>query len=551
MVPKARRHPRFGRSSAPRIGAPSKQTTTPLASPAPSGGMNIYDSLAAMAPNDAIYSYNILPGEYGFRTRKGYREWVTGIGGTDPILTLIPYEGQASADDRLFATTVDGIYDVSSTANNPTIKFSFSSASGNAGYGVFAGYNNDNGDDYLFYADEVNGLHEYDPSTGNWTATTAITGVTETNLVFVVEHKNRLWFVERNTSDAWYLATGAKAGAATKFALGNKFTRGGHLKGIYKWSLDGGDGIDDLLVFVSSAGEVAIYKGTDPASATTWQSIGTWFVGRVPTSRKIAHIIGGELHILSTYGLISMQDLVNGVDSQKATGQNTIARKITRAIRSDFSRNTSLTSLVWDIVAIPSEGSLALVRPYVAGTTPLQYVFNFTSSAWGYWRGLPITCGAEWKGTFYFGDGVGNIHYLVSSLDGVARNGTGGDPVEFSFLTAYSDLGAPGVIKRPHIVHPRFFSDTGVEPAYAVKILFDYSINEPSLSYETPGDTGAIWGTATWDSSIWGGSSELFSRPIGVSGMGYVMALAVKGSTEDLLTYLDSLVYTETGGLLL
>lgn len=547
-----RKHPRFARSSRATVSVPEQPRTTPLAAPAPSGGVNNYDSLKDMAATDAIYSYNILPGEYGFRTRKGYREWVTTLGGvTNPVRTIIPYEGQASADDKLFVTTVLGIYDASSTAASPAIDTAFGTQTGNAGYGTSAGYNNDNGDDFLFYADEVNGLYYYNPATNTWAVAADITGVSEANLVFVVEHKNRIWFVERDTSNAWYLGTGVKGGAATKFALGNKFTRGGHLKGIYKWSLDGGDGIDDLLVFVSSAGEVSIYKGTDPASAATWQHVGTWFIGRVPTSRHLAQTIGGELHLLSAYGLISMQDLVNGVDSAKITGQNTIARKITRALRYDMSSNSSLADYRWDLVSVPSEGSMVITRPYDADETQIQYVFNFTSSAWGYWRGVPINCGAEWKGTFYFGDDAGNVHYLTGSLDGVVRAGTGGDPIEFSFLTAYSDLGAPGMLKRAQLVRPRFFSENGVEPSYSAKVLFDYQINEPVLTLEAASGGGSGWDSGLWDSDVWGGQSVLYSRFIGASGYGYDLALAIRGETEDITTYLDSLVYAEQGGAFL
>jgi hypothetical protein len=45
------------------------------------------------------------------------------------------------------------------------------------------------------------------------------------------------------------------------------------------WSIDAGIGIDDYAAFISDQGEVALYKGSDPTSATTWALVGTFWVG--------------------------------------------------------------------------------------------------------------------------------------------------------------------------------------------------------------------------------------------------------------------------------
>ena len=37
------------------------------------GGVNALDPLIAMPPQDCIYTYNLLPSEYGLRLRQGYR----------------------------------------------------------------------------------------------------------------------------------------------------------------------------------------------------------------------------------------------------------------------------------------------------------------------------------------------------------------------------------------------------------------------------------------------------------------------------------------------
>ena len=653
-----RKRPTRGKFT-PCVGGQAQPVLNSLTSPAPIQGVNLFDSLADMSPRDAVYAYNIGPAEYGFRTRRGYQEHCTDMGSAgNAVRTLIPFEGESSSDDKLFAATVLGLYDVTASADNPAIDTSFGTQSGNAGYGVYEAYNNDNGDHFLFYADEVNGLYEYDGGAGTWAVSADITGVSESNLVFVTEHKDRLWFVERDTADAWYLAVGTKGGAATKFSLGNKFKRGGHLKGIFKWAVDGGDGPDDLLVFVSSAGEVAIYQGTDVSAATSWSSVGTWFIGQTPDSRRICENIGGEMHIISTMGLISLSDLVRGLSIQQLTGQQSLSKRITRAIRNDmvndnddftwdivpipsegsvlvlrpysidanaiqyvfsfsypgwtywrglpmqccvewkgtvyfgdgsgnvhkminsldgvvragtggspvkFSFLTAYSDLdapgivvindnddfTWDIVPIPSEGSVLVLRPYSIDANAIQYVFSFSYPGWTYWRGLPMQCCVEWKGTVYFGDGSGNVHKMINSLDGVVRAGTGGSPVKFSFLTAYSDLDAPGITKQVHLVRPRFFSENGDPPAFNAQVCYDYQIAEKHLYIPASTSvTAGVWDTGLWDDAVWGGDATPDSRLIGTSGMGQVVALAIKGECKDRTTYLDSSLYGKAGGLL-
>jgi hypothetical protein len=123
----------------------------------------------------------------------------------------------------------------------------------------------------------VNGLDSprlYDGAT--WTAITgvstpAITGVTTTTLANVLLFKHRIWFIQKNTLKAWYLPTDSVGGVAQ--ALRPKRRRdasGGYLVDMEAWTIDAGYGADDNLAFITSTGEVIVYRGTDPASAATW-----------------------------------------------------------------------------------------------------------------------------------------------------------------------------------------------------------------------------------------------------------------------------------------
>jgi hypothetical protein len=56
------------------------------------------------------------------------------------------------------------------------------------------------------------------------------------------------------------------------------------------------------LVFVTDQGEVMVYRGTDPSSASTWALIGIWIVG-APIGNRCLMKYGGDLLVLTLDGL--------------------------------------------------------------------------------------------------------------------------------------------------------------------------------------------------------------------------------------------------------
>ena len=84
--------------------------------PAPIMGMDTVSAGVTMPPGYSIYSYNLIGGEYGLRSRLGWREWVIGLDG-EQVRSLLPFTGSTSggSNNRLFACTESGIWDVSSS----------------------------------------------------------------------------------------------------------------------------------------------------------------------------------------------------------------------------------------------------------------------------------------------------------------------------------------------------------------------------------------------------------------------------------------------------
>lgn len=517
----------------------------------PSGGMNNSVPLAKMSGEFMPYCYNIFSSEEGVTTRQGYREWVTGLGAQ--VRTLIPYHAvtESGSDDKLFAVTPDGFYDVTASAASPAISVSFGTTTGRAGFGNYIQYTNDAGDKRILYADGANGLYVYTPGSG-WALETAITGLTEADVRYVAQHKLRIWLAVKDSAKAWYLGVGAYTGAATEFNFAAQFPNGGYIVGMWNWTVDGGAGVDDLFVVLSSSGDVVVYQGEDPSSASTWTIKGKWNIGTLPAGRNLGVSIGGELHLLSTYGLVSMNDLLRGVPVDRITGQTSLAKNIVLAIRNDMVDRDD--SEGWGFYNNLSNGFVLLTRPVVSDTdTPLQYVFNVATNAWGMFRDVPMICGASYNGVFYFGDRFGVVHYFTSgsdSLDGVARAGTGGDPVNFSFLTSFEDWGEPATFKIGQFVRPTFIAPSGTVPSYTAKILYDYNLSEFNNT-ATPGAiSGDVWDTATWDNGVWEGANSVGYTTAGASGMGRVCAVAIRGDASYRTKLIDMEVMFTAGGQL-
>ncbi len=293
--------------------------------PAPVGGLNAVDAASAMPPTDAVQAFNLVAAEYGMRSRLGWREWCTTLTGLadNLVRSVLPFAGSTTAKNRLFATTSTGIWDVSASSVSPSRVLTFGTQTGDAGYGncttvvTSAGH-------FLLYADEVNGLHAYTESSDTWAAVTMggggtqISAVDPASICFVTVFKSRVWMVEKSTARAWYLAAGAIYGAATSFNMAGRFRAGGALRGLWSWTYDGGAGLDDSLVAVSDGGDVAVYQGTDPSSASTFGLRGAWYVGALPAGRNIATNFGGDLLLLSRTGVVPMSKLTVGGDTDRS-----------------------------------------------------------------------------------------------------------------------------------------------------------------------------------------------------------------------------------------
>jgi hypothetical protein len=513
--------------------------------PAPVGGIDAVTSIMEMNPTDALYAYNVDFTQQGPKVRNGSQQWATAVSGTGGVRTVISVRGAgtAGAQDFLFACTASGIYDCSASTSSPTLVVTFGITSGNAGYCEYDFATNAAGDVLLMVCDEANGYYTFDCSTSTWVKVTAgaggtqVSGVDPATFVSVRVFGAFIHFVQGGTGLSWLSSTpGAPYGAMSSLGWGNKFAHGGNLNNLYVFTYGSALGTYTYLIGIGDAGDVLAYQGINPFAAATWTLAGEWFVGDLPAGRRSCTNYGGDLAILSAYGIIQISSLFLQKDIEDPTAY--LDKKIAPALAADFNLLSALRGFAF--VAWPAKNSLIVTEPLVAGVTKKQWVYNLATNAWSVYNGLDFQCGAFWHGNLYVGTSAGTLIKMIGTQDGVLLNGTGGVAINFGLLGAFQQGKHTGVNKIIDLVRAYFLTD--VPLSFQTFVRYDFDVSDLALGsvsfISTPASGG--WDAGVWDMAIWagGGTPTPQIAAQGAVGVGKWAAIGILGATKGDTTLL-------------
>jgi hypothetical protein len=508
-----------------------------------------------MPESDAVNLVNWIPDTFGVRCRKGYREWAINFPGGAAVKSLLTYlpatatfPGGAfltvpnSLPGKTFAATDTAIYEITSSTSAPASSKVLSGAT-DAGWLASTMFANTSGS-YLAVTSEADGYFYYNGTA--WTTPT-LTGVSASALVYVTSWKRRLLFVERNTTNLWYLAADAIAGTATKFDLGPLFPNGGSLSFLTSWTIDAGEGIDDYLVAVSSAGDVIVYKGTDPASATDFSLAGRWFIGQIPVGRRGYMQYGGDLLLLSTQGVFPLSVLSSQGAARMLGEQNEYSKLVRYPLGKDL--QATFTQRGWEMMQHPGERVLIINVPNYSGATNKQYAMATSLNRWCLFSGIPISCMGFNSGYMLAGTSDGRVLLvLVGYFDAVDYGESQGTGISGAITPAFSYFGSAAQEKSFLLVRPNFLSsDT---PSVLVDVSVNFSTTPPTGTPTYAASTASLWDTATWDTGIWAGAQRAYAEwagvgAVGVSGTANLSTICV---ADTVLTSIDY-VYAVGGPL--
>ena len=373
-----------------------------------------------------------------------------------------------------------------------------------------------------------------------------LTGI-PSRFVQAVVWKSRLWFVEKDSSRAWYMPVNSLYGTAAAFDFGVRMRSGGALAGLYNWSYDAGNGLDALLVGISSSGDVVIYQGTDPTSVSTFGLKGTWSVGAVPYGRRLATDFGGDMLVMSLLGLVPLSKLVVGQPVVGGDRSVYLTDKVSNYFALAAQSNRLLQG--WQVVLHPAEGALMLLLPTGNGAACQPLVMPFSTRGWWPYRDLPIYSAQSWGGDLYFGTPDGRVCWHTGYVDGVLLSTPDAyEPVKFSCLTGFSNLGNARN-KRIQLIRPTILSVSNAVVQATPRYRFQTTEPAPPTAAAISA-SGNVWDTATWDSSVWGGDYAPTDKFSGGGGVGRDVAIALRGSAISRTVIASVDVLYEEGGLL-
>lgn len=502
--------------------------------PAPIGGLNYRDPIAAMSPNDALVLTNFIPKQLGVELRKGWKVHTDTI--SLPIDSIFAYNAVDPADDKIFAAANGDIYDC--TTNPGTLSQSGTGSTDDLWWTCQF----DTGADMFLLA--------VSPTGGYWTYSAASGWVqrTPTNLPAnprtVMVWKRRVWFTCEGDSKVYYMdAVNAITGTVTPFEMGAQLARGGYVSALLNWTIDAGVGIDDHLVAIGTQGDLMVWQGTDPTSASTFGLRGVWYVGPVPKYGRYFTPMGGDVMILSELGLVPMSRLMNG---QFIEDQQGPAAKIQEVLAPAV--KTLRDTASWEVIAIPSESILLITLPEEYGEFT-QFAMNIVTGAWCRLTDIPIKCITLLDGEAYFGTDDGRVcRAFYGNFDGVDSAGDGGDFIEGEIQTSFQSFGTPAINKKFDLARPIFIAPS--PPSVKLQLNTQYVFNsvEGSPSYSSL--SSGRWDTAVWNVARWDGGANTYQAWVGVSNLGYYgsLRMKVRGSPETVFT--SSHIMASMGGLM-
>lgn len=451
--------------------------------PAPVGGLNDRDSVADMSPTDALVMDNWWAYPGYIAVRKGHASHVTGLpANCETLVEYFPTSGVPA----LFAVANGAIYNVT--------------AAGAVGAPVVSGLLNSRfqdtmittpGGSFLVMVNGEDSLRYYNGT--SWASITgatspSITGVDTNKLIHVCLFKNRLFFTEKNSMRVWYLPVNSIGGAASSLDFGSIFRQGGAVMAAYSWTIDAGNGSDDHFVVISTNGEVAVYRGTDPSSASDWALVGVFALGK-PLGRRCATKYGGDLAVNTQEGLFP---LGKGLLSSSVDRRVALTDKIQNTVSQEA--NIYASSFGWQVALFPEANMLLLNVPNQQET--YQFAQNTITGAWSRFVGMPAKVWLRASTGLYFSNGTTVYRAWTGDLDN-------GNAILADCLPAFGYFGSKAQNKYFTMVRP--YLQTSGAPGVLYGLNVDFAPQEVSgvLSYSPP--TGMVWGSMVWGSMTWGG----------------------------------------------
>lgn len=520
---------RFPQETYVKPGSVKSRSTT---LPAPIGGLNARDSGANMPAQDAVLLDNWFPRSTDVVSRGGCIEWNTFTGLCQSILI---YTGPTAT--KIFPCVKNGstysIFEGTSSGalsspvvggSGPTVQ---ALTSTRYDYAVFT----TTGGTFLTAVNGADTPLEYNGSA--WSAS-GTTGGTPANYFTVGVYAKRLFYGVKDTFDVYYLAADTKSGVATRLHLGALFKKGGSLNSIITVTDQAGE-LTDYIGFLSTQGEIAVFTGTDPATAADWRLAAFFEIGYpVIKGNRCWAKRGSDAVVICADGVYPLR---KAIAAQNRSEGLSVSDKIRNLINADITVHGDRYG--WQVMPFPKGTKMIVNVPTSEDRAAHQYVMNTETGAWCRFTGWNAFVFEVARDTLYFGTN-GAVFKADTGYD------DDDDPIFCDARQAYNYLGVRGRTKHVKLMQPVLTANADF--AVGVSADTDYVDRQVSTLREQMAGAGDPWG-GVWDVS-WIGGAVVQSRWYSVPRIGDAIAPRVKARVEDgSLSWAATRVLYEMGGV--
>jgi hypothetical protein len=493
-----------------KVGFPAPDVQSKVV-PVPTDGWDAISPLASMDPKRAPILNNWIPRPGWVELRGGYFPWVFLAENTTPVETLLVRRAQGG--EQMFAAVGSKIYDVSNTGAPVLAVSGFNSARWQ-----WTNFTPALGTTVIQLVNGTDTLRQYNGSVWSAPVITGLPGgLTTAAITNIHAQKRRLWYVLGNgvgggSTVAAFMPTDAIAGAiAGTLDLGANWNKGGYLVAIADWTVDGGNGPQDFMVFISSRGQISIFSGVDPTDASTWTLAGTFDISP-PVSLRCFTKLGSDVAIITQQGVLPLSQAL----PFEPSAERSVA--ITARIQNAMALATTLGMDLfgWQLIAYAPQQVILLNVPQVEGVTQVQYVSNALTGAWCQFTGWNANCFEVYNEQLFWGGNDGSINKAFAGGSDFSQ------PILADMQCAYNYFDAPGRSKRMTMVQPFISAGETITPF--ISIDTDFQIQSQSVPI-TILNGGALWDVAIWDSSVWFGSIIQTTQWLSAQAIGHALAV--------------------------
>lgn len=515
--------------SVEKVPVPAPDVITKVV-PVPTDGWDAISPLASMDPKRSPILNNWFPQPGWVELRSGYAPWVF-LDDHIPVETLMVR--RAEGEEQMFAAAGTVIYDVSTRASAVSAVTALNSARWQ-----YVNFTPAEGPTVIQCVNGTDPLQMYDGTT--WTVPTITltgTGLLTSAIINISTAKSRLWYVLGNGSGGGstvcaFMPTAAIMGPIDgTLDLGALWNKGGTLVTITDWTVDGGNGPQDYVCFISSRGQCSIYAGTDPTDATNWSLVGTFDLAP-PISLRCAIKIGSDVGLITQQGVVPLSQALPFDPS----AERSVA--ITARIQNAMAQATQIggTLFGWQLITYAPQTCLILNVPQAENKTQVQYVMNTLTGAWCQFIGWNANCFEVYNDELYWGGNDGEIN---NSFKGAADFNT---TILADMQLAYNYFDAPGRLKRMTAVQPFITAGETISPFISVDS--DFKIQTAAAPIQIL-NGGAEWDVALWDTAVWFGGVVQTTFWISTQAIGHALAIhmtvnianAATGGTQSIYDF--------------